>query len=918
MTSSPMTSLINHENFIQRLKTTKNHHGDLVDLIKAVRGEALSFAQKKLEDKTFQGEQCAHALAQAHDLILRELFTFITQEIFPCANPTKAEKITLLATGGYGRALLAPFSDIDLLFLQPYKSTPWSEQVIESMLKILWDCGLKVGHNVRSVKNAATAASADIVICTALLDARLLAGDEALYQTFQKQFARTKHKITAKRFVKAKLEERDARHHQAGQSRYLVEPNIKNGKGGLRDLQTLWWLANFCYDARDGRDLLKLGLFSKAEYQQLHKCEAMLWEVRCHLHFLCDEAQERLSFHLQRGMAERMGYHHDAQLLAVELFMKHYFRIAKQAGDLTRILCAQLEEREAKPRPRLSRFINRAFELSRSKKRNFSIEGGRLKIRRKDAFDQDPINLLRFFHTAAQHDLKFHPEALSQVRHALKYVTAQLRSAPAANQLFLDILTSRKNPARILRVMNDAGLLGRFIPDFGRIVAQMQFNMYHHYTVDEHLLHAVGQIADIERNGLDTMKLAAQIFREIGRQEHARAVLYVSVLTHDIAKGRKGDHSEEGAKIAYQLARRFGLGEEQAATAEWLVKKHLLMSDAAQKRDLADPKTVRDFAAQVKTHERLNLLCALTIVDIRAVGPGVWNDWKGQLLETLYKLSADELDRTDRQSMSPSISASMSQAARKMRREVSAQLEDWPQNTRRDYLKLHSDAYWLNVARETQIRHAHLWRTWGEATPFIFSVEDIKARAVSEMILITQDHPGLFSRVVGAFEINGLNVIDARIFTSRNGLAFDTFWVQTSEQTAISDPQRADRIRQTVVKVLAGKLSPPDEIRKHENRALSVQPSAVFQIAPKVSFDNQASDDHTVIEVEGLDRAGLLHALALQIFRQGLVLSSAHIATYGERAVDVFYVKDSTGQKITSTARQKNISAALTKAITAR
>ncbi len=905
-----MMTLTERDQFSQRLKTTAHDRNALVNLIKKTRGEASSQSQKKLKDKIFQGDQCARAFAETHDFILSELFTFITQEIFPCANPTKTEKITLLATGGYGRGRLAPFSDIDLLFLLPYKATPWSEQVVESMLKILWDAGLKIGHNVRSVKNATSAATEDMVICTAMLDARRLAGDEALYQDFQKQFARAKNKITAKRFVKAKLEERDLRHHQVGQSRYLVEPNIKNGKGGLRDLQTLWWLANFCYDARTGHDLWQLGLFTKTEYQQLHKCETMLWEVRCHLHFLCDQAQERLSFHLQPALAERIGYRDDAQLLAVELFMKAYFRVAKHAGDLTRILCAVLEERAAKPRPRLSRFIHRARELSRGKKSDFAVEGGRLKITQKDVFTKDPINLLKFFDIAAQHDLKFHPEALSQARHALKYITAPMRRDQNANQLFLNILTSKKNPARILRVMNDAGLLGRFIPDFGRIVAQMQFNMYHHYTVDEHLLHAVGQIAEIERHGLDTMKLAAKIFRQISKQPHAREVLYIAVLTHDIAKGRKGDHSIEGAKIAHQLTLRLGLDETHAATAAWLVKKHLLMSDVAQKRDLADHKTVSDFVAHVKTHERLNLLCALTIVDIRAVGPGVWNDWKAQLLKTLYQLSAAELERTHHQ-------PTRIHAARQAQKNISTQLDDWSERERRDYLKLHPHAYWLNVGADTQLRHAHLWRQWGEATPFIFSVQDIAARAVSEMTLITQDHPGLFSRLVGAFEINGLDVIDARIFTTRNGLAFDTFWVQTAQQAPIADPKRVDRIRQTVVKVFAGSLRPPEEINKQEARDLSVKPAAVFQIKPKVSFDNNASEKHTVIEVEGLDRAGLLHGLALQLFRQGLVLSSAHIATYGERAVDVFYVKDSTGQKITAAARQKNIRAALTKVIAA-
>ncbi|HUD50735.1 [protein-PII] uridylyltransferase, partial [Parvibaculum sp.] len=604
----------------------------LVDVLKKTMAAGRAKARERLEQGAHRGRACAESLCYLQDTIIRALHDVTVEKVFPVANPSQAEKISIAAVGGYGRGTLAPGSDIDLLFLRPYKQTPWGESTVEYMLYVLWDLGLKVGHSTRTVADCIRLAREDFTIRTALLEARFLHGDQALFDEFEKRFDAEVVKGTGNEFVDAKLAERDGRHTRAGESRYLVEPNVKEGKGGLRDLNTLFWIGKYIYRVKQPSDLVGVGVFTREEFATFRKAEDFLWAVRCELHFLTGRAEERITFDMQTEMAKRLGYQGHAGLKAVERFMKHYFLVAKDVGDLTRIFCAALEEQEKKKKPGIGRFMQ-ALRRKKKMMKGYKLESGRLAFQSDKMIEQDPVNIIRIFHLADAHGLELHPDALKLVTRSLKYIGADLRADPEANRLFLEILTSHKDPEHTLRMMNEAGVLGRFVPDFGRIVALMQFNMYHHYTADEHLLRAIGILSEVEKH---VHKEEHPLANELMETIQSRNVVYLSVFLHDIAKGRDEDHSEAGERIAKHLCPRLGMSKGETESVAWLVKNHLVMSDVAQKRDISDLRTIRDFANLVQSPERLKMLFLLTVVDITAVGPGVWNGWKGQLLRELY------------------------------------------------------------------------------------------------------------------------------------------------------------------------------------------------------------------------------------------------------------------------------------------
>src|SRR6266481_4510535 len=543
------------------------------------------------------GTDTVRGLSFLMDQLVRVLYDFVAAHVYPLANPTSGERLTLVAVGGYGRGELAPFSDIDLLFLLPYKQTPHTEQVVEYLLYLLWDLGLKIGQSTRSVDECLRQAKSDLTIRTGLLEARYLWGEQALFNELKRRFNSEIVRGTAAQFVEAKLAERDARHKRVGDSRYQLEPNIKEGKGGLRDLHTLFWIAKYIFRTDDVAKLVDLGVLSAEESQRFDRAQNFLWTVRCHLHYLAGRAEERVTFDLQSEIGRRMGYTDHAGSRGVERFMKHYFLVAKDVGDLTRIFCAILEA-DQKHKRRLS-WVR--WGSARRTLEGFVVDGQRLTIPSEDFFKKDPVALLRLFHVAQRHELDIHPRALRAASQSLRLVNQQLRDNPEANRLFLDILTSRKDPETALRRMNEAGVLGCFIPDFGRVVAQMQYDMYHHYTVDEHTLFAIGILHKIESGRLqEEHPLATELAATIV----SRRALYLAVLLHDIAKGRGGDHSEIGERIALELGPRLGLSGEETETVAWLVRWHLLMSGTAFKLDISDLKTVGDFVERVQSPER--------------------------------------------------------------------------------------------------------------------------------------------------------------------------------------------------------------------------------------------------------------------------------------------------------------------------
>jgi len=846
---------------------------------------------RRLEAKPSAGRECANAQAFLTDQILRLAFDYTTRRLYPLSNPTASERLTLVAVGGYGRAEMAPFSDVDIAFLTPYKQTAWSEQVIESILYTLWDLGLKVGHSSRSLDEMIKMAREDLSIRTALLEARYVWGDQALYDEAAARFDAEVLAGTARDFVTQKLAERDKRHQRMGDSRYVVEPNLKEGKGGLRDLQTLFWIGKYIHRVNTVEELAERGLFTPIELHQFQKAENFLLAVRCHLHTITNRAEDRLTFDVQRKIAGRMHYNDRPGRSAVERFMKHYFLMAKLVGDLTGLFLAHLDDSFAK---RGSRFAVAFSKVRRTPKslRGFVLERGRITLPTDDWFQKDPVRLIEMFALADQHEFEIHPQAMRAANRDAKLIDHAIRNDKRANALFMQVLTSTKRPEVMLRAMNEATVFGRFVPDFGRVVAQMQFDMYHHYTVDEHSIHAIGLLAKIEAG---TFKDDHPLVTAIMRQIVSRRALYVSVLLHDIAKGRGGNHSILGAEVAMKLCPRLGLSPAETETVAWLVRHHLLMSDTAFRRDLSDFKTILDFAELVQSPERLRLLLALTVVDIRAVGPGVWNSWKRQLLSDLYE-AAEEVLRLGHKQRGRAERIQTKQAA------LRAALH-WDDEQFTAYIKRLPEPYWIAEPDDILARNAEHIAAAGNK-PLSIAAQVYPARGATLVTVYASDHPGLFYRVAGAIHLAGGSIIDARIHTTRDGMALDNFLVQNAFAGPIDQPERLMRIEHAIEDALVNrhKMSTSLATRAHPRLRADA-----FDIAPNVLIDNVASNRYTVIEVNAADRPALLYALAFSLFEAKAVIHSAHIATYGERAVDTFYVTDLLGDKITAALRIKSL-----------
>ena len=853
---------------------------DATSVLRAALDHGRSEIARRLAQEPGRGRVIAASYCLLSDQIVRLVYDLVTQRIHPRPDDPSC-RLSVVGLGGTGRGEMAPFSDLDLMFLVPERSPPWCNQVIETLLYILWDLKLKVGQSVRTPGQAISAARDDITIRTALLEARWIWGDEGLNDEAARRFQSEIVSGTARDYVAAKLAERDARHERMGDSRYVVEPNVKDGKGGLRDLHTLYWIGQYVFGVERPAELVDKGLFSAAEFRRFERAERFFWSVRCHLHLIAGRAEERLGFDMQRQIAEAMRYSDRPGKSAVERFMQFYFLNAKAVGDLTGLFLAQLDQQMGAK--------GRRFALPTLRRRpkhlhGFTLDRGRLSIPNDHWLGDNPVRLVELFALAAREGMEIHPNAMRAATRDARLVD-QVRDDPVANALFLDVLTARDKPDLALRWMNEAGVFGRFVPDFGRSVAQMQFDMYHHYTVDEHSIRAIGLLSRIERGELaDDHPLSTALFRQI----ESRRVLYVAVLLHDIAKGRGGDHSELGAEVALRLCPRFGLDEAETETVAWLVRHHLLLSNTSFRRDLADPKTVEDFVSVVQSPERLRLLLILTVVDIRAVGPGTWNDWKKQLLRTLFDAAEERLRLGHKQrGRHERVEAKQEQLAASL---------PWKTSAIRAHGRRLPDSYWLAEPPEWQLANAlqvaEAEAHFGDAEPSVVATPDA-ASGMTRVTVFSPDRPGLFYRIVAALSGAGASILDARIHTTRDGMALDNLLVTDARGKAYDDPRLRKRLASAVDKALRTEQEPPPpppgKLASRER---------AFRVAPRVLLSEKASSRTTVVEVNARDRPGLLARLAHSIHAAGHQLHSAHIATYGERAVDVFYLTDSAGKKL--------------------
>ena len=864
---------------LQGLRSGKKLAGDAASILRGALEYGRAEIARRLTEEPGNGRAAAQSTAFLHDQLVRLAYDFAAGRLVDAPS----EGLALVGLGGTGRGEMAPFSDLDLMFLTAKTPAAEQEGLSESVLHLLWDMKLRLGHSVRSTPQLMALAKKDMTIRTASLEGRWIWGDEKLFDAAMRRFRKDVVAGTAAQFVTAKLAERDERHVRMGDSRYVVEPNVKDGKGGLRDLQTLYWIGKYIHGVERPADLVGAGLFTGEEYARFDRAERFFWSVRCHLHLLAGRAEERLTFDYQLRIAEIMNYADRPGKSAVERFMQFYFLNAKTVGDLTGVFLAQLDEQLGK---KGFRFALPTIRRRPKRLGGFTLDRGRISIPSDDFFRADPVRLLELFALAARERLEIHPAAMRAATRDAPLIDRKMRDNPRANGLFLEVLTCIDHPELVLRWMNEAGVFGRFVPDFGRVVAQMQFDMYHHYTVDEHSIRAIGLLAAIERGELKAdHPLSTAI---LNKQIASRRVLYVAVLLHDVAKGRGGDHSELGAEIALKLGPRFGLDPAETETVSWLVRYHLLLSSTAFKRDLADPKTIDDFARQVQSPERLRLLLVLTVVDIRAVGPGVWSDWKKTLLSTLYEAAEERLRLGHKQH-------GRAELVEVRQKELAAAL-GWKASAVRAHARRLPDSYWLaeplasQVANAKQVAaaEAHI----GEATPNVTVEEDAESGA-TRVSVFTPDREGLFYRICAGLAAGGANIIDARVHTTRDGMALDNLLVLDARGKPYGDRRLRNRLAKSVEAGLTGEQAPALPLSEAPRPR-----SAAFEIAPSVAIADRASTRTTVVEVNALDRPALLAALAAAIHGEGHRIHSAHIATYGERAVDVFYLTRADGRKL--------------------
>lgn len=869
-----------------------------VRMLAAARAEAMVGIEAHFASHPRAARETVRAYSQLTDGTVNAIFDIATQVLHLLPNPTESERLAVLAVGGYGRAEMAPASDVDLLFLIPWKLTPWAESVIESMLYIMWDLKLKVGHASRTEAECVRLGREDYTIRTALLEHRFICGYATLAQSLRETLWTDLFANTAAEFIEAKLNERSARHKRQGGQRYVLEPNVKEGKGGLRDLQTLYWIAKYVHRVDRAVELVDVGVFTAEEHAAFYHAEDFLWAVRCHLHLITGRATDTLSFDLQPEVARRMGYSDRAGRRDVEVFMQDYFREATKVGELTRVFLTGLEARHVKRAPLLQRLLRRKKKLRAPYVEDF----GRINIISEKAFLADRINLLGIFEEALRTGMLIHPDVMRVIAANLDLINDTMRDDREAQRIFLDLLLKHGNPERALRRMNELGVLAAFMPEFEPIVAMMQFNVYHHYTVDEHTIQVVSTLAQIERGELiEELPLSSNILKEGVN----RKVLYVALLLHDIGKGRPEDHAILGAQIARKVAPRLGLNVEECETVEWLVRYHLLMSDVAQKRDLSDTRTIRDFAKLVKTKKRLDLLTVLTVCDIRGVGPGTWNNWKAVLLRQLHSQTTMFLE-------GGAETINREQRADEAKKALRSALKDWDQKEIRVELARHYPPYWQGLPSETHATFARLVRGLQDNEIRIDLHPDIDRDATRAAFALV-DHPGIFSRLAGALALVGANVVDARTYTSKDGFATAVFWVQDTEGHPY-EVSKLPRLRGMIEKTLGGEVvareafKDRDKIKKRERE---------FRFPTHIMIDNEGSEIYTIVEVDTRDRPGLLHDLTRTLAANNIYIASAVIATFGAQVVDTFYVKDMFGLKLHAKPKREALEKKLREAIEA-
>jgi [protein-PII] uridylyltransferase len=825
------------------------------------------------------GAAVVRAYTAAVDHLVASLFQRAVQEAQERFGRLD-QRCTLVAQGGYGRGELNPYSDLDLLFLYPYKTDPFVEYVAERILYALWDARLTVGHALRNVRECVRLANQDFKVKTALLDARQICGDDELYREFAYRFEREVLSRNAERFFRDTLAEIEARHHRYGDSVYLLEPQVKEGQGGLRELHAALWMAKVKFKTNRLGELVQKGVLSEREAEEIEAARDFLFRVRNSLHFLARQHQDQLTFEFQEEIAPLLGFRDSANLKGVEHMMRQYYLAAT---TLERFLAEMIERCTAPRRSVFSFGWNRARRL----RPGVAIVQGLLHVTDPGILVEDPVNLLRVFLDAQRHGVEIIHASRRLLRRHAHLLDEEVRVRPDAVGVFKEILRGR-NVAHTLRAMHEAGVLGAFLPEFGALTCMVLHDAYHIYTVDEHSLRAVQELEWLRAGKYQEMvPLLTHVMRDVDRHD----LLLLGMLLHDIGKGRGGGHSERGAAMCAAIAERLQLNADEAEQVRFLVAHHLNMSHLAQRRDIHDPRLILDFAARVGTLDNLKRLYLLTFADMRAVGPQIWNSWHDMLLAELYLRTAEAFEREelieqDYQERAARIRARVAASAK-----VAAEIRD-------RFLAEMPERYFLSTTEETILRHLELFARY-QKDDVICEVRHFRERAFSEWTVLTRDRRGLFSRVTGVLLAQGMNILTANIHTGASGVSLDVFRISHGEQPEVAmRPERWQRAEEQLRKVLAGELD-VEELVERARPALSAGRRYKPKVPTHIDVDNEVSAHYTVLDVYTHDRVGLLFTITNTLFHLGLSIHIAKITTNVDQVLDVFYVTDERGRKIT-------------------
>ncbi len=845
-----------------------------------------------------------HALAELTDTLITRAWTLHLGKYPPRAP------VSLVAVGGYGRGELHPHSDIDLMLLTERDDADGTRAFVESLLRFLWDMGLEVGHSVRALKQCVQESKKDITVATNLMESRLLHGDPTLFARMR-ELTHAARLWPSKKFFAAKWQEQIQRHHHFDDTAYNLEPNLKDGPGGLRDIQMIAWVTQRHFDTASLHDLVKHGFLSEAEYRTLVRGRNFLWKVRAGLHYLAERREDRLLFDHQRALATQFGFRDRRGNLAVELFMKQYYRTVKELSLLNEILLQHFQEEILGNRGVVAPLRTRIKPVNR----RFQTRHGFLEVTHPKVFERFPFALLELFLLMQQRpDIKgVRAGTIRLVRANLHRINAAFRRDLACRSLFMEILRQPHGITHELRRMNAYGVLGAYLPAFGRIVGQMQHDLFHVYTVDQHTLFV---LRNVRRFAMPAFRhefpFASELMQRLVKPER----LYLGALFHDIAKGRGGDHSTLGEQDAGDFCRRHLLSDYDTRFVQWLVRHHLLMSQTAQRQDISDPDVVQGFARLVGDPEHLDNLYLLTVADMRGTSPAVWNAWKGRLLSQLYSATT----RLLRRGIGEPIDLEAHVAD--LKREALAQLKDSGlpvERIERFWADLDAD-YFLPYDAGNLAWHARtLAAASASATapgvalpPASMQSADLPVVAArwspelggSEFLVYTPDRADLFVLLTAGFSNLNLSIVDARIHTLRNGSALDTFVALDHAGQPVTDPRGLTQLQQA----LRAQLLDPKP-----GRDLRAAPLARtlkhFPIETRVSFSPSPKGNLTIMEVMAQDRPGLLYQVALALSHCRVNLVAAKVSTYGERAEDIFFINTRDGAPLTDAEQMKGLEA---------